>query len=105
MLKFPEIIMCLKCQILRKITREGKMWKVLETPKELFASGQVHHCITSIQIIDNIFFELYNLVEYYYVSPFVQKEAIEIVVKGLTSQVQSQESLLKKLTIFIAEIW
>ncbi len=50
------------------------------------------------------FFELYNLVEYYYVSPFVQKEAIEIVVKGLISQVQSQESLLKKLTIFIAEI-
>jgi hypothetical protein len=43
-------------------------------------------------------------VEYYYVSPFVQKEAIEIVVKGLNSQVQSQESLLKKLTIFIAEI-
>jgi hypothetical protein len=34
----------------------------------------------------------------------VQKEAIEIVVKGLNSQVQSQESLLKKLTIFIAEI-
>jgi hypothetical protein len=39
-----------------------------------------------------------------YVSPFVQKEAIEIVVKDLNSQVQSQESLLKKLTIFIAEI-
>jgi hypothetical protein len=34
----------------------------------------------------------------------VQKEAIEIVVKGLNSQVQSQESLLKKLNIFIAEI-
>jgi hypothetical protein len=33
-----------------------------------------------------------------------KKKQIEIVVKGLISQVQSQESLLKKLTIFIAEI-
>jgi hypothetical protein len=79
----------------KEITRDEKIQKIWFKPTSFLL-----HTI----IIDNISLS-YNLVEQQHVSPILQKETIEIVIKGPSMlKIQSLKILPKKLPIFIAKI-
>jgi hypothetical protein len=83
----------------KEITREGKLQKLVKTNKLLLEGGTP---LESKYAIIDIIFVSYNLVEHY-VSPFLKKTAIKIVVKGfIMLKIQSLEKMTKKHPIFIA---
>ncbi len=86
----------------KEITKGGGITKKMLETQDHFALGkptiakQVYN--NGIDILSS-----YNLMEHYG-SPFLQKEAIDIIAKGLIMlDIQSLENLPKKLLIFIAK--
>jgi hypothetical protein len=76
------LIICLKCQNLKEITRDGKYVKFVEYPKAYCFRVGRSLLENKYPIIDNIFVSYINLVKHNMSPQFIYLKKIEIIVKS-----------------------